>query len=289
MTKARFLPSHPLHQAGSLARVSSGSAPPGTWAQRVRAPHPADGAGEWPPGWGTRGWQGLSSTSACPHLPGRLAGGQTASPSPRSESFPLDGWPQGFRPQGLSHGRWLLQGQMGTTRAGMERSAHLPAARPLLSSPVPDGPRPGGGGPAQDTQGDNTSFPCGAVPLESFWRQKCGRDTTHSARPPHSASRQAGGPVTLSGQGRESRPTEARLSPRGAALTPGRGRACGLHALRPTLLAGRWQAPALPELWVTPDASLLTPGSASKPPRWPPPGGPLHQGQQPGQPRKPLG
>ena len=123
-----------------------GECPPGTRAQRVGAPHPADGAGEGPPGWGTRGWQGLSSTSACPHLPGRLAGGQTASPSPRSESFPLDGWPQGFRPQGLSHGRWLLQGHMGTTRAGMERSAHLPAAHPLLSSPVPDGPRPGGGG-----------------------------------------------------------------------------------------------------------------------------------------------
>ena len=111
------------HDKGSIPALAS--APPG-WepGQGVFGECPARNVGPegGSPASSRRSRGGASRVgytwmAAPPPAPSSLAGGQTASPSPRSESFPLDGWPQGFgrrdclTEDGFSRDRWGQLGQ----------------------------------------------------------------------------------------------------------------------------------------------------------------------------------
>lgn len=95
------------------------------------------------------------------------------------------------------------------------------------------------------------SGPCGAVPLGSFWRQKCQWDTTHLCPPAPLCLLTGGGPATLSRWGRWPRPTQARLSPRGGSCDPSLWTHVWTSRSVTQAPAVTGQSPTLPEPWVT--------------------------------------
>ena len=172
-TKARFLPLRPLRQAGSLARVSLG-APHREHRPGAGASHPADKAREGPPGGGTRVWQGLSSASACPHLPGRWTNSTSLS---TVRELPLGRRPSTFSAAGTISRKTASpgtdrdsSGRNGAWGAVDEASLACHSAARLLMFH----------GPGVGARLRHTGRPCflpsgphGAVPLESFSRRKC--------------------------------------------------------------------------------------------------------------------